>query len=221
MAVVVNQNRRFSVDDHVFDAWNERSAYLYGVMFSDGHITNNSLSSHPRHGMSITLSGKDHEWLGELKKLFKAEAKIRTYISHDKYPDRPFSSLHFASEQIHARLIELGLKQKWPDIDSENARHFVRGLFDGDGSSFIDSASKTLRMNYVGTHWLCENIAESLRASGRKFGKFGPYKKSNSTKVVSLQFAGQSMRSFGDFIYGSRTLECLTRKRLLWEKYGG
>ena len=65
------RNRRYKVDDFIFDKWNEVAAYLLGVLYTDGHIAKQSLN---RHSVDICLAKKDEEWLMQLRAAFKCKA---------------------------------------------------------------------------------------------------------------------------------------------------
>ena len=208
----INQNRRLSVDDYLFHGeWTERSAYLYGVLFADGHV-----SSGANHKICIGLSIADLDWIGSLRSLFKADAQIG-FVESSKGTGRMAARLTFSSKQMHARLLELGIKKEPPpNMSLEMSRHFIRGLFDGDGSAFIQGQTGLLRFNLVGELFLCEWVISRVREFTGLTHKIGPYKKPNTDKVVSIQMAGNAALGFGKMIYGSQSVDCLNRKKSLW-----
>lgn len=206
----INQNRRFSVDDYLFHGdWAERSAYLYGVLFSDGWVSRGRL-----HRISIGLSIADLEWLESLRSLFGAESKI-SFAEISKGSGRMTARLTFSSKQMRARLIELGIKREPPpNMNLEMSRHFIRGLFDGDGSAYISNG--LLRFNLVGEKFLCEWVISRFREFTGLNHRIGPYKKPNTVKVVSVQMAGHAAVGFGKMIYEAQTIDCLSKKKNLW-----
>lgn len=207
----INQNRRLSVDDYLFHGeWTERSAYLYGVLFSDGHV-----SSGANHKICIGLSIADLDWLGSLRSLFKADAQIG-FVEISRNSGRMAARLAFSSKQMHARLLELGIKKEPPpNMSLEMSRHFIRGLFDGDGTAFVESREHRLRTGLTGERFICEWVVDRFREFTGLKSKVGPYKKTNTTKVVHLTFSGSSVIPFCEFIYGSMSLPSLKRKYFL------
>ena len=97
------RNRQFRVDDAVFEKWDERSAYLFGVIASDGHVGKGI----NRNRVQITLSEKDLDWLKQLAKLFGFTGNFGSYDLKDTYAERRAVRFTFASPQITDRLRKL------------------------------------------------------------------------------------------------------------------
>ena len=111
----------------------EEKAYYLGFICADGSIKNNKLS--------ITLNTKDIDILLNLKNLLKTTAPVSQRIYSDK---RNGTIIHTTNIQIYSKKIvddlsTLGVNKnksnmlRLPKINDELIRHFLRGLFDGDG----------------------------------------------------------------------------------------
>lgn len=123
--------------DSFIDISEEKSAYFYGLILSDG-----CLSSDERY-VSLEIKRDDEYILHELKRYLQTGAEV-SHCSHlDKRTGKTLlsSKLSFGDKVVVQRLIDLGLtprkslKEKCPDILKFN-RHFWRGFLDGDGSIY-------------------------------------------------------------------------------------
>ena len=109
----------------------EEKAYIFGLILSDGFISNTCLG--------FTLQEKDKDVLQKIKITMNSKHKI----SYKTYTDRQNqNSLLISSKEIVDDLKTLGVKNNksfdahipFSKIPSELLRHVVRGIFDGDGS---------------------------------------------------------------------------------------
>lgn len=102
------------------------SSYWLGLLAADGNMRKN------RYGFSLGLQKSDEYLLEELCEDIGLNNKI--YSKHN------FSSVEFYNKAIYKELLILGLKpQKAKDLNekiihTEYFNHFIRGLFDGDGT---------------------------------------------------------------------------------------
>lgn len=173
-------------------------------MVSRGRLTQNS------YGATNSGFGR----LESSKSPVGPRAKI-SFAEISKGSGRMTARLTFSSKQMRARLIELGIKREPPpNMNLEMSRHFIRGLFDGDGSAYISNG--LLRFNLVGEKFLCEWVISRFREFTGLNHRIGPYKKPNTVKVVSVQMAGHAAVGFGKMIYEAQTIDCLSRKKNLW-----
>jgi LAGLIDADG-like domain len=123
----------------------EQSAYFLGLIAADGGICST------KNLVSLSLHHKDRDLL----------YKLATYIETDKpirqYKDQCLLNIH--NKIIYQNIISAGLpvdktyNLKFPSIDKEYQRHFIRGFFDGDGHVGIINGKQTkrVRFNLVGT----------------------------------------------------------------------
>jgi len=106
----------------------EAKAYLLGWFASDGSIQENSIS--------LEVHRQDHVVLEDLAALFSRELKV---VPRKKGHHRAFTVSRQKTVQDVCRHLKIkpGPKShivQFPDIAPELDRHFIRGLFDGDGT---------------------------------------------------------------------------------------
>ena len=120
-------------EDFFHDIDSEEKAYYLGFICADGSINKNRIS--------ITLNTKDIDILFKFKSLLKTTAPVNSHIYSDK---RNSTIIHTTSIQIYSKkmisdLSVLGVNKnkskqlRLPSINENLIRHFLRGLFDGDG----------------------------------------------------------------------------------------
>lgn len=122
-------NSIYDLDTHFFDSIDsEEKAYVLGLIVADGHVSKKGV-------LMMTL--KDYDGIEKYKSALKSSAKIRV--------DRNGNyQLNIRSIDLCNRLREIGLSnRKSYELDIDHVRsyipeslehHFVRGMFDGDGS---------------------------------------------------------------------------------------
>lgn len=130
--IPVHQNRcnaKYSLNFEFFkEIDTEEKAYLIGLLLSDGHISKDNI-------IMITL--KDRDVIEKYRKAIQSNAPIKK----DRYGNY---QLNIRSKQIAEDLRKIGLNnRKSYNLDFNQIlsyipknleNHFVRGLFDGDGS---------------------------------------------------------------------------------------
>ena len=113
----------------------EEKAYFLGFICADGSIGD-------RNRLSITLNTKDIDILLKLKDFLNTTASVSQRIYFDK---RNGTIIHTTSIQIYSKKILddlsiFGINEnksnqlRLPKINENLIRHFLRGLFDGDGN---------------------------------------------------------------------------------------
>lgn len=123
-------NALYYVDSHYFDVIDcEHKAYWLGIIVSDGFVNNKEIS--------LCLKKDDIELIKEFKNDLNSEHPIKT-----NKDGNPFITI--VCKQLCDSLRSYGLhnRKSWSlDIDKiisnvphEYEHHFIRGLFDGDGS---------------------------------------------------------------------------------------
>lgn len=205
-----NPNRRYYVNDYLFDSWTPTSAYLYGVLFADGHVS----SSKERNRVQISLSIKDQEWLTELMSYFEFDGPLKTGSINDKYKPRQYVTFGFSSKRIKKRLLELGIKNDVPKLDKELFRHFARGFFDGDGSVYHSSGtpSDKLRVNFANKKAVLETVRDLFHEYINTSSTVKASQKSNSPSCYSICYADKDSRKIYDYFYKNTTMYLLRKK---------
>lgn len=119
------------INSNFFSNWNPQMAYVLGFIYADGCMFVKKHSWGDLWGVSIGQKDKEH--LDKIKMLLQAEQPI---IKSNK-------GLHLISichKQIGADLRKFGLTPNksltinFPEVPDDCIRHFIRGVFDGDGS---------------------------------------------------------------------------------------
>lgn len=131
-----------SYDENYFEEINTpQKAYWLGFMYTDGYITTNN-----RWGIALSIKDIDH--LKKFTKAFDCNVNIKTRKRISKFEstlgvEYEECSFMINNSKMHKDLIAKGVinnKTKtmvFPSIDivpEKFLSHFIRGLFDGDGS---------------------------------------------------------------------------------------
>ena len=122
-------NSKYNINAHYFDTIDtESKAYFVGLLLADGHVSKDGL---------IMLTMKDLDIVEKFRYVIGSNAPIKT----DRYRNYAFN---IRCKIMYEALISLGFtNRKSYQIDLERIlshipktleHHFVRGLFDGDGS---------------------------------------------------------------------------------------
>lgn len=156
-------NSKYTVNSHFFDEiTTEAQAYVLGFILSDGHV---SKGNH----IMFTIHKEDADILEKIRDAVGSTHSIKP--TREKYV-----SLNIASKVMADRLREIGLdNHKTFSLDIEKViqvvpdhlrRHFIRGMFDGDGSIRIykyDYFPKhTYHFGYTGLLSVCEFIKDEF-----------------------------------------------------------
>jgi len=124
------KSRAYKVNGKFFDKIDsEGKAYLLGIIFSDG-----SVSSKSNH---INISSNDRDMIETCRKLLETTSPIHQY--------KNYFCLIISNQNLRNSLINLGVmpRKSWkelsiPLIPEKLIRHFLRGMYDGDGSFYLD-----------------------------------------------------------------------------------
>jgi intein-encoded DNA endonuclease-like protein len=110
----------------------EKKAYWLGFLYADGCVHSHNC------GISLALHTKDAEHLELLKTSLNLTNKVQDVNGHNT------KRLEFTDKQMHADLIKQGcvpnkslILEPPKNVPERLIRHFIRGLFDGDGSIYI------------------------------------------------------------------------------------
>lgn len=127
--------RKYHVDSDFFERIDtEDKAYWLGFLVADGCIYGNRVI--------LCLSSTDRGHIRKFKRDIKAEYPIYESQITSKRTGRISrrSSIHITSKKLVSDLAQWGViprktfKTVFPTLDEHWARHFIRGVFDGDGT---------------------------------------------------------------------------------------
>ena len=160
---VLNENYFEKIDT-------ERKAYFLGLIYADGYVGVHD---------ELVISFKDNEDGLRILNILKDElgftGDLKTQIQNGGYqPGATCAKLNFSNAKVNSDLRKLGLSEyklesrKYiPDIPKELVPHFIRGMFDGDGSIAVymektrtGSYTEKATMNLYGNQTLLEEIRE-------------------------------------------------------------
>lgn len=120
----------------------ENKAYILGFISADGHISTKKGNKY----LSIELQKRDKKILQFIKKEIQYSGKIGTTYHNNK----EYCRLKIYGEKLVNNILDKGLdNQKTYNltfplcIPANLIRHYIRGLFDGDGCIYIGKRKKT------------------------------------------------------------------------------
>jgi len=172
--VQYGNNRKHSIDLNFFKTINSSNkAYILGLILSDGYVDDYT---------KLTFTSKDIELVKIFKKELKSEHKLATYDVFDKRTNKTYTrhSIKIASKEIVSDLNKLGVFSKksftctMPEIPEAYFWHFIRGLFDGDGSISKGSMRKegALQFSIIGSENMLRVIKNKFKLYGLSNTKF-------------------------------------------------
>ena len=111
---------------------NEEAAYWLGFLYADGCVHSHNYS------FSMALHKKDKEHIYKFRTFLNSSSKVAPVKNHNTF------AFYQGSKKIHEDLIRHGcipkksLILKYPDFMINNTleNHFIRDIFDGDGSIY-------------------------------------------------------------------------------------
>src|SRR3989338_4875010 len=197
--------------------WSSNFAYAIGLIASDGNLSPN--------GRHVTFVSKEIEQINNFLTCLKISVKIGKTFSgyHDMWAHR----IQFGDVLFYRFLQSIGLSPaksktigvlKIPD---EYFFDFLRGVFDGDGStySYWDKRWKSSFMFYLGFASASKVFTDWLRRKIREFaGSSGHITKDGRGSTFQLKYAkGESFQVLKKMYY-SRRCVFLQRKYLKIKK---
>lgn len=194
---------KHTVNEKFFSTFNENASYILGFIFADGNIAWNTDKGY--YALTITSSAKDKEHL----------EKIRTIISSTKpliYSQKTNSyRLIVNNKKMCKRLMILGVIPKkslivrFPKLPSQQLKHFIRGVIDGDGNVRFVQRKKSPYFEITiasGSKSFCDGLVKSIKkhaaidAQPRKIGKntyIVQYSCTRGTMLARYIYSGASI----------------------------
>lgn len=155
--------RTYSINEDYFNQpMNIRQAYILGLVLSDAHI------NYERGQFQYVCKKDDIELIEFIKSEFQSTHPIKEYT----VKGRPYVRYSISNKILVRSLIEkfdLPHRNKshnnlrLPKIDESFMNHFLRGLFDGDGSIWKGIKDTTFRCNFCGGYNLMKEIQEFFK----------------------------------------------------------
>lgn len=219
--VAANETRQYFVKQDFFDKWSAEMAWVLGLIASDGCVREKE--------NRWTLTSKDLECLEKVACLIDYTGTIRKKSNRPAY-DLRISSLHMVKSLIGLGMTPAkSLTLRYPDMPEEYERHFIRGVFDGDGCITIGEPRVNTghrRANVTFTtgsesfaHILLERLISiglqpSLETMGPHLQKWGSEIRDFKNPTFHIYFNGPSVARFYEYIYGGvPESQSMARKR--------
>jgi hypothetical protein len=145
-------------------------AYILGLMATDGYIV--EVKGTNRKQVGIQLSEKDKHLIYFIKEQWKSDNKVLLCKKKDFYGDNG-NLYHSAdmyrivvdSRQMAKDLESLGVTPRksftitLPIVDKIFQSHVIRGILDGNGTTYIHSNGINRCIRFLGSHYIIAQIA--------------------------------------------------------------
>jgi len=189
----------------------QEKAYFLGFLYTDGSVDNKS-----RARVTLSLQEGDRELLERLNKLINIDRPLGFINLNSKNPNHQNAVVLCVSSykvvrdlENHGCMNNKTFDLRWPqNIEEEFIPHFVRGLWDGDGSIGHSHGN----VSFTGTLNMCQNIQAIVKRkfnihAGIYLSGFDPEK-----TIRELRIGGRKQcRLFLNWIYNNSTIH-LERK---------
>jgi len=184
-------------NESFLDIWTPELAYFTGVVLADGCVSPPDGSL----GYYVRISMCDLDIIEKLKKNADSQGNIRKDKNGNNIKDR--FTIDFRGKKICDFFIDLGIGYnkthtvKFPNmIPIRYMSHFIRGIFDGDGSICININKHGYpRAKICGTKNVIESISHYARIPNNI------YKKHQDGTTYDIQYSGDKAIEFLNYIY--------------------
>ena len=205
-----NHYRKYQHNENYFEIINtEEKAYWLGFIFADGYIQNHD-NLYGQDAVGITIAEYDKDVLEKFKKSIEATNPI---ILCKKTGEKGANCVRIllTSQKTANDLIDKGCYKNKSSIlkppkkvPSNLIRHFIRGLFDGDGSlikyEHKECNSISYQINFTTTYEMADWLREQIQ-----MGSTYPEKRRESTWYFG--FGGnQQVINFYHYLYDDATI---------------
>lgn len=204
--VIIARSRNFSpIASTIFDdlslQWN---AYWFGMFIADGCISKSLGSGGPTRRVAIDCGKLDEKHLQKLAAYCGQELRYRS--------DRPEAiQWEVNNYYLFERLRSLGvpfrksLKPELADvldhIPQNSMRHFLRGLFDGDGSIFVAGSGREV-FELSGSYWVLQRVQKILyQELGIRNNDLQPDKEASEGFVKTRWRHSLDMQKIAGYLY--------------------
>jgi DNA-binding transcriptional regulator WhiA len=188
-----------NVNVSFFEEWSQELAYMVGFFLADGHMANHSKTKH--YGIFFSVGDKDIVekivnvcgYKNTVKKYIHKTTILSTMYKismSSKFVWKFFESLGFTHRKTFTTRIP---KQ----IPQEFMNHFIRGVFDGDGSIFFRWKHYP-QTNIAGSELFINDVSKlGIEYSGIN---------SRNNRTFTICYNGQIAIDFLNYIYKDATI---------------
>lgn len=233
---------KYEIDENFFEQIDSESkAYFLGFLYTDGSVSSDE-SQNKRVTMQLNVKDikileKFRKELKTLKPIYTKKRKDRVYKNY-KVKESTSSTINISNVKIRNDLIKLGMvpnKTKtmtfpnYKKLPERFVRHFIRGVFDGDGTIAKSNTSVTLNIT-SGSERFIQGMSKCLLEkfkidnaviSYRRKSKFNQEKehiywvlsiKAKNSRIKSKK-SGKNHRLFFDLIYENCSKELFLERK--------
>lgn len=201
------------VNEVFFDNLDEKLAYLLGYIYADGNIAWDTKKGY--YSMTITASEKDKGHLERLRSLMSSTKPLLYSAKTKSY------RLIVNNKELCKKLMEYGLTPKksltieFPNIPSEQFRHFLRGIIDGDGNVRYVNRKRSPYFEITiasGSKTFCEGLIGAIKDS---IGISANIRKAGNNLYI-IQYSCSREKKLAKFVYSNANI-FLERKYLQYK----
>lgn len=122
------------INENFFSTWSPEMAWVLGLLCTDGCLSPGKNSELGAKNKKVTLTSIDLDVLQKVKAVIGYTGPIRRVNANSKA-----HRITICRWKIYDDLVRLGLTPrksltlKWPEVPHQFMRHFIRGVFEGDG----------------------------------------------------------------------------------------
>jgi len=173
--------------------WSPELAWLVGIILSDGHVSNST------HGKYISIKMCDKDILEKIKIITGYKGDVKPLKREKPHYKKPYIII-IGGKIIWQFFTDLEMDNnksynaKWPvGLPDEYVNHFIRGLFDGDGSISFNKNNYPFA-SICGTKKLMCSVSRCVGLHSTEH----PNKTETNYKI---QYTGDRAKDFLKFIY--------------------
>lgn len=193
------------------DEDNEVSSYFLGLWLADGNISKEG---------AVSITSKDEDLIKDIAKVTKYTNKISVIVPKNKQHSIKYTIRYFGpiTEKIKENGYSPGSKtgkEKIPTkISDTTFKHFLRGVFDGDGSFMLKKGTNHLHSRLVCAN---RNFLEALLLKIKYVSAVHGGSINKHDNIFDLYFAHQDSIALGAYLYEASTIY-LSRKKDIYLK---
>lgn len=195
---------------------NKQFAWMLGYLLSDGHLSYPT-KEHPHKDIYASFICKydDRDILYKVKQIFHSDAKVRLYPNY-KSPQARLDIYGIKDFILKYK----NIKNKIPFEDIKGyERHFVRGLYDGDGCLHYRSDRNTFLLNYINEHEHIVDFVQKIIIDHILY-RYKPIKYISKDHIWKIVWEGIYPRLVAWWLYhGDISDCCLDRKLKKYQEY--
>lgn len=148
-------NRKYSVNHSYFSQIDSKTkAYWLGVMWADGSVYKQKVPRGVSHAIKLEVQFGDKSWIEDFAQDINADYPIKKTHKNQAVRLRMFSKQLFKNLVEHGVIPRKSYSHVTPNIKAEFIPHFIRGVFDGDGSIY-QLTRGSLGVNITNTKETC------------------------------------------------------------------